>query len=208
MVDALELVEVGDRDEIIRHVMWSTGRAAKIAAAGVLLPFPASGRTEPRATPDFPIDPAAFNANGDADYPLELHGWQMDDLYAAAGDVGIQNSETSMGTILNATEVREGRVRVVRVQGNSMSPTFEHGWLIAVDLTKREPRNEDPVLIYRHETDGMILGRWEKRGRKVRLLKDNDAFDPIEMREGDRLVGVVDDIIKKPVPPPPARRRR
>lgn len=173
-----------------------------------VLQFPVSEKTEPRSTPEFPIDPAEFNSRGDADYPLELHGWEMDDLQAAAGVVGAQNPENLMGTLLNAKEVRDGRRRTIKVQGNSMSPTFEDGDLLAIDVTKRSPANDTTVLVYRHEDDGMMIGRWEKKASRVRLLKDNDAFAPVDLREGDLLVGEIIDIIKKPVPPPPPRKRK
>lgn len=169
---------------------------------------PQSERTEPRWTPEFPVKPEDFNDSGDTDFPLDYHGWEMDDVDVAAGETGAQNPENVMGMILNRKEVREGRVRSIKVKGDSMSPTFNNGELLAVDVTKRQPRNDDPVVIYRHETDGMILGRWEKRGDRVRLLKDNDAFGPVEMIDGDILLGTVIDIIRKPVPPPPPRRKR
>lgn len=207
-LEKLRPATIGRVREILRVVDAVAVDAEAVAPKDNIIAFPSGERTPPRWTPEFPVHPADFNEKGDTDFPIDLHGWEMDDIDAAAGDVGIQNAENQMGTILNMREVREGRVRSIRVKGNSMAPTFEHGWLLAVDVTQRKPKNEDPVLVYRHDTDGMILGRWEKRGERVRLLKDNDAFDPVELLEGDQLVGTIIDIIKKPVPPPPARRKR
>lgn len=175
-----------------------------VPASDNVVQFPsAEERTKPRWSDDFPVKPDEFNNSGDADFPLDLHAWEVDDIVAAAGAAGI-NPETPMTTILNAKEVRDGRVRSVKVQGDSMSPTLEPGWKIAVDLWEKNPKNDDVVLVYRKD-EGMILGRWEKTKTGVRLLKDNDRYQPVPLDEGDQLVGTLLRIIDAPIP---KRRKR
>jgi phage repressor protein C with HTH and peptisase S24 domain/transcriptional regulator with XRE-family HTH domain len=161
-------------------------------------------RTRPRWTPEFPIDPRDFSDGGDTDYPLELHGVEQEDIDAAAGWAGIENDD--MTTLLNSREVRDNKIRTVRVRGDSMAPTFEDGWKLAVDVTKRDPQNGDAVIVYRHG-HGTIVARWLSNGSDVWLMKDNEEedssgnriFPDVEMRDGDALVGIVAFVAWQPV---------
>lgn len=204
---------LASRPIVARHMLGTLVAilGASEQPATNLVQFPKSGSTErtpPRWSEEFPVEPADFIATGDADYPIELHGWEMEDVEAAAGVIGAHNPENVMGMILNRREVREGRVRSIKVQGDSMSPTLEPGDLVSIDVTRKNPTNEEVTVVYRDVTDGMILGRWEKRGKRVRLLKDNDAFEPVELIDGDIVVGTVKDIIQRPLSPPPKRRKK
>lgn len=129
-------------------------------------------RTVARWTREFPVHPKDFNDGGDTDYPLELHGQEQEDFEAVAGVTGFENE--AMTTLLNSKEVREGKIRTVRVSGAWMSPAFEEGWKLAVDVTKHEPVNGDVVLVYRKD-EGTILARWLKAPSGTWLLKDNTA---------------------------------
>ena len=157
-------------------------------------------RTSAHWTLEFPIDPKDFNDNGDTDYPLELHVYEMEDIEAAAGVVGLDNGDMAT-PVLSSKEVREGKIRTVRVRGSSMAPTFEEGWKLAVDVTKQDPARvsqEEPVIVYRKD-EGMMLGRWRRDGKRVLLGKDNEQFQPVELQPGDKLIGVVAYVAWSPV---------
>lgn len=165
-------------------------------------------RTLPRWSPEFPINPEDFNENGDTDYPRELHAVEMEDFEGVAGVTGFENDD--MGTqVLNSKEVRDSNVRIVKVRGNSMSPTFEEGWKIAVDVTKQDPKSipeDEAVLVYRKD-EGMMIGRYHRDGKRVLLDKDNDAFKAVELLPGDRIVGVVSHVAWMPVRKGKRKRR-
>lgn len=154
-------------------------------------------RTLPVSTPEFPVDPAQFNfEHSDTDYPLFLHGYEMEDFEAAAGVTGFENED--MGTtVLNSKEVRDESIRIVKVRGDSMSPTFESGWKIAVDVTNTKPENGEVVLVQRE--NGTLLGRWHRVAGETLLAKDNEDHQPVELTSDDRVVGVVSHVAWQPI---------
>lgn len=203
--EADDAIAPNDREKVKGIVSWLSQRfgiTEEVATAEEQQP-----RTVPEWTPEFPVSPEDFIGSGDGDYPLFYHAWNQDDHLAAAGPIAAR-TENPMSAILNSKEVREGRVRTIKVQGNSMSPSFEDGWIVAVDVALRQPKNREPVAVYRPKEKGMIIGRWERRGERVRLLKDNDKFKPVELEKDDLLVGTITKIIDHPVPPPPKRRKK
>lgn len=209
------LAEPGDRRELVRHVRWLAEKLPRVASGGETpqdaepeLPANVARlpeRTVPKWTPEFPVDPSEFVDGGDTDYPLEFHAFEVEDLDVAAGVTGI---ETDMPTHLLSSkqlreirEIRDPKLRVVRVRGDSMSPEFEEGWKLAVDVTQQNPSllpEGEPVVVYRQGA-GIILGWWRPQaGGRVLLEKENKRYGPIELQEGDRLVGPVAFVAWKP----------
>jgi len=100
---------------------------------------------------------------------------------------------------LNAELIRNPDATfVVRVQGDSMTEDgIENGDYLIVDRSL-PPQHGAVVVCYLNE--GFTVKRLEIKGRTVRLLPANPAFQPIEVQEGDELTvwGVVTYVIKKP----------
>jgi transcriptional regulator with XRE-family HTH domain len=161
--------------------------------------------TEPRWTEEFPVDPSEF-IERDFDYPRELHAVEVQVYEVAAGPVGINpDADIENGFLLHGREIRDPLHRVIKVAGDSMSPTFEHGWKVLIDTKKRDPKNGEVVAVYVNEM-GSIIGRWDRRKSRVRLLKDNEANEPVELGDPEtwRLIGTVQTIVHAPV----TRQRR
>lgn len=167
--------------------------------------LPIETRTLPRWTIEFPVAPADF-IERDFDYPIELHAEEVEVYDVAAGKTGI-NAEVDVadGFLLHGKDVRDASHRVIKVDGDSMSPTFEAGWKLLVDVKKLSPIEDDVVAVYMKH-GGSVIGRWEMTTKGARLLKDNESHAPVELGDpsGWRLIGIVQKIVDAPV----ARRRK
>jgi phage repressor protein C with HTH and peptisase S24 domain/DNA-binding XRE family transcriptional regulator len=219
---ALEDFDAEERPSVVEKVtrdlsflaMLLKGRTAKVATSS---PEPRRSQTVtngenvttfptvPRWTPEFPVEPTEFNEGGDFDYPRIFHGAIIEDVEeAAAGETGILAEDTlPKTTVLHSRHVFDETLRVVKVKGDSMTPEFEAGWLLEVDLKQKRPFDGDPVAIYRKD-EGGIIG-WFQRlpDGRAQLLKENEAYSPVLIEETDLLLGVITDVLKKPV-----RRKR
>lgn len=154
-------------------------------------------RTVPRWTPEFPVEPTDFNDSGDADFPLELHAFEQEDMDEAGVD-----SDDMPTTLLSSREVKSSNLRTVRVRGNDVAP-FEEGWKLAVDVTVQDVSlldENDAVVAYRKDK-GMWLGRLHRSAEKTLIAKDTGEV--IDLSDGYRLVGPVDHVAYQPV-----RKRR
>lgn len=92
--------------------------------------------------------------------------------------------------------------RVVKVRGDSMAPELEHGWKVLVDVKKRQPVNGDLVAIYVQdaEDEGGVIGYWEKNGKAIRLLKENESFLPVSLAGRKLMIlGTVQKVVDAPL---------
>ncbi len=169
-----------------------------------------SEQTVPRWTPEFPIRPKDFKIR-DFDYPRELHAVPVEVMKVAAGVTGVI-SEINMpqGWLLHDKAVKDTTHRIVRVEGDSMSPDYEEGWLLLVDLRKTAPRPDDLVAVYLHENhdagEGGVLGWWDQSTGELQLAKANKKYAPVKL--GDPATWHVIGTVQKVVDAPAKKRKR
>jgi transcriptional regulator with XRE-family HTH domain len=241
LLDSLETLAVEDRRAILRQTLWLIDRLRPAASGDShandtpitsaalpanVTPFPE--RTLPRWTEEFPVHPEDFKSS-DTDYPLELHAVPVENIdeiaagvtgaIAASGDPDMATS----GWLLHDRAVRDTTHRVVVVKGDSMTPDYQPGWKLLIDLKKRLPSDGDPVyvyIIYDAEAEGAVLGFWEPKSRKggPRLIKANETkgsdgellYPPIDLSKFARwdVIGTVQKVVDAPAPKrrKPARR--
>lgn len=78
---------------------------------------------------------------------------------------------------------------IVEVEGASMEPKISAGTMVVVDPDV-SPRSGDFVVAKR-DNERSTLKRYEVDGERHFLVPVNPQFPTLEMREGDRIVGVV-----------------
>lgn len=94
--------------------------------------------------------------------------------------------------ILDLPELRgkpERELFAVRIQGDSMSPTYLNGDVV-VCWTQGQPEAGRVVAVHQHG-DGLIIKRLQKVGSQVMLYSDNPTYPPMLLGEYDRIYGVV-----------------
>lgn len=93
--------------------------------------------------------------------------------------------------ILDLPELRgkpESELFAVRIQGDSMSPTYLNGDVV-VCWIQGQPESGRVVAVHQHG-DGLIIKRLQMVGSQVMLYSDNPAYPPMLMGEYDRVYGV------------------
>ena len=158
-------------------------------------------------------EPATINVNEsdfierDFDYPRPHHVFVVQHADAAGGP-GIEvDRDTEMTEVLHSIrDVYTGHLRVIRVNGESMSPLLQNGDKVTIDTRLISPKNGDVVVIYESPRGG-IVGYWYRgEDGEVRLEKENTSFDAerLEANGAWTLWGTVTRIVDRPVRP---RRR-
>jgi transcriptional regulator with XRE-family HTH domain len=192
-----DAITLTDRQRVAEMVNWLSDRFALKEHEPV--------HTLPKSTEEFPVEPDDF-IETDFDYPRELHitRWR-EDFEVAAGEAGGTETDMTAHTI-HSEDVRDTTHRVIKVRGRSMSPDYEEGWMLLVDLRKLQPQPGDPVAVY-VEGRGSILGYWEPTPDGGALLeKANPESKPVRLagdRKAWRLLGTVQKIVDQP-----AKRRK
>lgn len=146
----------------------------------------------------------------DFDYPRPHHVWIVRHAKAAAGSGIEADRDTETTEVLHSIrDVYNGQLRVIRVNGESMSPVLHDGDKVTFDIRLREPREGDVVAAY-DSVRGGIVGYW-RRGENGEfwLDKENEAFKSERLdADGSWTVwGTVTRIVDTPVHPRRPRRR-
>jgi hypothetical protein len=124
------------------------------------------------AAAPFVIAPADFIAH-DHDYPEPLHAWLIP-----------QSPRNIAAAVQSLREVRDSRLRVVRVIGDSMEPALCNGAKVVVDTTSTTPSDGDLVAVYVRGSGG-LLGRWTMLDGEARLEKSNPQVGVIALPSHD-----------------------
>jgi transcriptional regulator with XRE-family HTH domain len=223
LIDALEQILETDRAEIIRHATWSAQRLqGERQARGpfyadtniVAFPQASSIRDSPSVIRDAPIDngdfpppPVPFDEwiEKDTDVPRALHAWiRPIDSEAAAGVPRVEDDWLIPTTqLLNSLrEIRDDRVKVVKVFGDSMYPVLRNGWKVLLDPAKHLFQPGKIVIVYLRE-EGTTIGLLAKDGDAFKIVKRNQNYGgPVEipLRAGEWYpVGTVTTIVEAPV---------
>lgn len=85
--------------------------------------------------------------------------------------------------LLRRMGVRGGRLSLIEVEGDSMKPTLAHGDAILVDTSTRTVA-PGAVHVVRVD-DSVLVKRLERVGGALRIVSDNPAYPPVDVRAGD-----------------------
>ncbi|HEY2091071.1 MAG TPA: S24/S26 family peptidase [Thermoanaerobaculia bacterium] len=151
------------------------------------------------------VDEADF-VEREFDYPRPHHVWIVPNTKAAAGS-GIEiDRDSEVTEVLHSIrDVYNGRLRVIRVIGDSMSPVLHGDDKVTFDTRLVSPKEGDVVVVYDAVRGGMI-GYWRRDGATAWLDKANGAFSSERLDTSDawKLWGTITRIVDTPVSP---RRR-
>jgi transcriptional regulator with XRE-family HTH domain len=219
LINSLEQVSEADREEVIRQALWVVARI-RVSALPTIVPlaenviaFP----TQPDDSGDFPpppIEPSDF-IEKDTDYPRPLHTWVLEVPEVAAGpprhdDVLLPTSEAEVLNTFReavpstAREVRDDRVRVIKIYGNSMHPVLRNGWKVRIDPARSLFRPGKAIVMVYIKDEGSTIGLLAEDGKGgLKIVKRNpDYGGPVEipLRAGEWYpVGTVTTIVEAPV---------
>jgi SOS-response transcriptional repressor LexA len=101
---------------------------------------------------------------------------------------------------------RSGDLRAFRVQGESMSPILETGYVVIVDVASRSAENLVGHMVAAREGDGITI-KWLRRDGKTYLLvpqHTSPAYPVKVMRPDD--FSIVGEVVKWIGYPPPVRK--
>ena len=210
LIDALEAMPEADRIELMRFALWTAERVrGPVAAVGEpvsldnVINFPSYSD----ADGDFPFPPIPEEQwiERDTDIPRPLHAWiRPVDAEAAAGpprnpdDVIIPAAQ-----LLNSLrEVRDDRVKVVKVFGDSMYPVLRNGWKVLLDPARSLFQPGKIVMVYLRD-EGTTIGLLAKQGESFKIVKRNPNYGgPVEipLTAGEWYpIGTVTTIVEAPV---------
>lgn len=209
LIDMLEAVLETDRAEVIRHALWTLGRIrterpqSEPVIMDNILPFP-SGANEDGDFPPPPVAPEEF-IEKDTDAPRPLHAWiRPVDAEGAAG-APRQSDDWLIPTtqLLNSLqEVRDDRVKVVKIFGSSMHPILRNGWKVLLDPAKSLFKPGKIVMVYIRD-EGTTIGLLAEESQQFKIVKRNAEYGgPMEipLRAGEWYpVGTVTTIVEAPV---------
>jgi hypothetical protein len=138
----------------------------------------------------------------DYDYPRPLHAWAVPTAPAMGGAGGAEADFQLMAThvLHSIREVREGRLQVIRVIGDSMADRIEDGYKILVDTRLIRPSNGHMVAVY-VKSEGGLLGYWRYERGRYWLDKHNTAYKPVALGHPDEWIlwGTATTIVEAPI---------
>ena len=97
----------------------------------------------------------------------------VNDAEALAGKVGFDESW------LRRMGLDPARLSLIRVEGDSMQPTLNHGDDIMVDAAAAERAPKKGIYVLRLDGTLMVKRLLPGRGGKLSILSDNPAFAPL-----------------------------
>lgn len=210
VVDSLAALPEQDREEMIRMILWTAERVRPQQVAltgpvfiGNVLPFP----SQPDDAGDFPFPPISEEEwiDRDTDIPRPLHAW-VKPIHAevAAGPPRATDDWMIPTTqVLNSLrEVRDDRVKVVKIFGDSMYPVLRNGWKVLLDPARSLFQLGKVVMVYIRD-EGSTIGMLASHGQAYKIVKRNPNYGgPLEilLNHGEWYpVGTVTTIVEAPV---------
>lgn len=145
----------------------------------------------------------------DFDYPRPHHVRIVPHAIAAAGSGIEADRDTEMTEVLHSIrDVYNGQLRVIRVNGESMSPVLLDGDKVTFDTRLLTPQNGDVVAVYDSIRGGMV-GYWRRAASgECWLDKENETFNSERLDSAGTwtLWGTVTRRVDTPVRPRRPRR--
>jgi transcriptional regulator with XRE-family HTH domain len=220
LLDALERLDPNDRKRVIGFTRWVAEKAKlKLPRKDIeeafknvrLFPTRRATAKEKEAAigeagdgGDFPPPPIPIGdyIEKDADVPRALHAWVVPiDADAAAGPPRNPDDAIIPTTqLLNSLrEVRDTRVKVVKILGDSMHPVLRNGWKVLLDPARNLFKPGQIVMVYIKD-EGTSIGLLSREGERFILVKRNPEYSAIELRPGEWYpIGTITTIVEAPV---------
>jgi len=127
----------------------------------------------------------------------------------AAGQAGTdQQFEPDEADVLASIRgIREERLQVIPVRGNSMAERIHDGDRVLIDISLRSPRDGDIVAVDREHL-GRTIGYWRRKGKQYQLEKHNAAEATITLGPPGQwsILGTITRIVDAPLRPSDRRR--
>ena len=121
------------------------------------------------------------------------------DVKASAGN-GYCNSETSDVEIISLPKaiidkrIKSTRIDAIRVHGDSMNPTIKENDVIFV-ATNMQEIYDNKIYVIRYGDEIRVKRIFKRRGEKILLRSDNQAFPDEEVSVHDEDVAVLGQVI-------------
>ena len=161
-------------------------------------------------TDDFPPPPIhiAEWIERDTDVPRPHHEWRrpLDLEEAAAGPTRLTDDAVvptgDAGLLNSLREIRDPRVKVVKIFGDSMDPVLHDGSKVLLDPSRALFQPGQIVMVYIKD-EGSTIGLLAKNGEGFRIVKRNPDYGgppEIVLHAGEWYpVGTVTTIVEAPV---------
>lgn len=100
-----------------------------------------------------------------------------------------------------------GELYALRVAGDSMSPVIGDGYIVIVDVSKRDPKKLVEHMVAAREGDGVTI-KWLRRDGDTYLLVPQHVTPrhPVRIMRAEGNFSIVGEVIKWIGEPPPVRR--
>ena len=110
----------------------------------------------------------------------------------AASPVGVdaQFEPEEANVLASIPGIRNERVQVLRVRGNSMADRYNDGDRVLIDLHKRTPPNGEVIAVDRGHL-GRTLGYWRREGKRCYLDKENAATIDLGSPDDFMILGTI-----------------
>jgi len=96
------------------------------------------------------------------------------------------------------TGIRDERLQVTTVRGDSMAERLRHGDRVLVDVYRRTPRSGDVVVVDRRHL-GRTIGYWRREGKRSFLDKENEPTIDLGAPGDYTILGTVTGIVWSPI---------
>lgn len=221
LVDVLDAVAELDRRELLAHASWTARRLGAETPNVIQFrrPEPASSDEKRDVIGDSIIDAEIVEEGGDfpeppippeeyiekdGDRPRPLHAW----LKVVEADIAAGPPRNPDDILLPSThllnslrEVRDDRIKVIKIFGDSMHPILRNGWKVLMDPARGLFKPGRIVVVYiKDEGQTMGLLSENENGGGWYLKKRNSEYPDIPLKHGEWYpVGTITTIVEAPV---------
>ena len=118
----------------------------------------------------------------------------------AAGPVGTDAQfEAEDAEVLEAIKgIRDDRLQVIRIRGNSMADRLHDGDRVLIDVQLRTPRNGDMIAVDREHL-GRLIGYWRRDGKRSFLDKHDGTTIDLGSPNDFTILGTITRIVDAPI---------
>lgn len=124
----------------------------------------------------------------------------------AASQVGTdsQFEPDEANVLASIPGIRDERLQVITVRGDSMAGRIHHGDQVLIDIQRRTPRNGEMVAVDRDHL-GRTIGYWRREGKRCYLDKENEPAIDLGIPGDFTILGTITGIVWAPMHGPRSR---
>lgn len=121
---------------------------------------------------------------------------------SAASRVGTdeQLSAELADVLASIPGIRDERLQVTTIRGDSMANRLHHGDRVLVDTHRRTPRNDEMIAVDRGHL-GRTIGYWRREGKRCFLDKENEPTIDLGSPNDLTILGTITGIVWSPIGP-------